>query len=586
METRKVNINRPKVSSSEIQAKQNFAQVESAAKLASKAFYQTTWFGATMASVAIIAVASVLWFNHDPEKQETAAKTDKIESDSTKTLIAYAEDKPCILPPKPSKDKAFDIYTVDASKDGTFTHHTGSEVRFPKGSIVDENGNLVSGDVDIQYREFHNQMDILFSGIPMQYDSAGYNYTFESAGMMQIFGYQNGKQVFVNPEKPIEVKMISHYEGEKYNLYELDTNARNWVNKGKDEIVYEDEPNDVLAIAISSDGDGEIPADTIYSPLHNIKKDVDFTYTTKEQKKKEWIQAKKEVQTVEKSAPKSPETFDESLPQFDLEVDPKEFPEIAVYKGVNFQPLPNERFSLNFGNTVWNSIELNKTSEENIYLVTLKKGDLVEEFKAQPVFEGEDLEQAKKVFEEKFKDYSKKLEEKQKEEAQKLAEYEEAKQQWEDAKKKYEAEMKARQQREENKKRMFDNTQKMYRTFNVTNFGTWNCDSPVKPPSGRSVLAKFKHKVTGVLLTFPTLMLIEKAKNAVFNLSGEKIRKLSFNPKEDNILVGFLPTGEMAIVRPADFKEVGFGTHEYEFEMEIREVDDLSKKEIEAWVMG
>ena len=126
----------------------------------------------------------------------------------------------------------------------------------------------------------------------------------------------------------------------------------------------------------------------------------------------------------------------------------------------------------------------------------------------------------------------------------------------------------------------------MYRTFKVTKFGTWNCDSPVRQPKGRTVLASFKNKLTGLGMVLTSLKLIQKARNAVFNLSGERIRKLSFNPGEENILIGFLPTGEMAIFKPQDFKDIGFGTKEYEFEMDILDVDKLSTKEIEAWIMG
>lgn len=582
METRKINIDRPKISSSEIQAKQNFAQVQAGANIMAKPFYQSTWFGATVASVAIIAVTSAILLSGDPkEKQENnQAQTEQIVSDSTKNLVTYAEDAPCILPPVKGKEKVFDSYTVNVDDKTSFTHQTGSEITIPKGSIVDENGNKVTGDIDIQYREYHNQTDILLSGIPMEYDSAGTKYTFESAGMLQIYGYQNGKQVFINPKKPIEVKMVSNYEGSHYNLYELDTVSRNWVNKGKDEIVYEQTRSNP-----SNDVQINLNGNDISSNEVELQEEVKKTYKAKEQKKTGWVAAKEEVKQVQKTEPREPQAFDETLPHFDLSVDPNEFPEIAVYEGVNFEPVGND-FSLDFGKTVWNSITLKKTSEENLYLVTLKKGSLIESFEAKPVFEGEDLKKAQKVFEQKFADYSKKLEDRKEKEAQKQKEYEAAKAKWEAAKAQFEREREARLAAERQRSRNLNNTNKMYRTFNVFNFGTWNCDTPVRIPRGRTVLASFKNKIAGIAIAFASVKLIIKSKNAVFNLSGERMRKLSYNPKEENILVGFLPSGEMAIFKPSDFNDIKIGTKDYEFEMDVINVDELSEKEIEAWIMG
>ena len=41
----------------------------------------------------------------------------------------------------------------------------------------------------------------------MVYDSAGTKRTFESAGMLDIKGFQNNEPVFINPKKVITIEL-------------------------------------------------------------------------------------------------------------------------------------------------------------------------------------------------------------------------------------------------------------------------------------------------------------------------------------------------------------------------------------------
>jgi hypothetical protein len=210
MENRKININRPNISSEEILKRKNFNEVLSNYQVMTKPFYKTSWFGASVTSLVMVALVTVLVLTNEPEKTSTNTTPIAEVKDSTKQeLVSYKEDAPCIVPPIKDKGVKYDSYTINANKNETITHSTGSKITIPKGSMVDKNGNAVNGEVEIRYREFHDQVDILLSGIPMTYDSLNTTYTFESAGMVQIFGYQNGEEVFVNPNKPIKVEMQS-----------------------------------------------------------------------------------------------------------------------------------------------------------------------------------------------------------------------------------------------------------------------------------------------------------------------------------------------------------------------------------------
>jgi hypothetical protein len=138
-----------------------------------------------------------------------------------------------VKPPIPGWDVAKSLYSVPAGKGGTFQYKSGTSVYIPKDAFVDEQGRKVIGDVQIDYREFQDPLDFVFSGIPMTYDSGGQTHTFESAGMFDIAASQNGKQVFLAKNKTLKMDFASSDDRTSFNFYELDEKKGTWTNKGK-----------------------------------------------------------------------------------------------------------------------------------------------------------------------------------------------------------------------------------------------------------------------------------------------------------------------------------------------------------------
>ncbi|MEO1654321.1 MAG: hypothetical protein AAFU64_12320 [Bacteroidota bacterium] len=102
-----------------------------------------------------------------------------------------------IRPPLPKLDISYQSYTFQASEGDTLKYKTGTEIFVPGDAFVDSSGQSVSGQVEIQYREFHNSLDVLLSGIPMAYDSAGVQTPLQTAGMFDIQALQ-GTQARLN----------------------------------------------------------------------------------------------------------------------------------------------------------------------------------------------------------------------------------------------------------------------------------------------------------------------------------------------------------------------------------------------------
>ncbi|MFI5150249.1 MAG: hypothetical protein ACHQRM_11000 [Bacteroidia bacterium] len=138
-----------------------------------------------------------------------------------------------IQPPVYAWDKPRTLYTVSAQNGAVIEHQSGTKIYVPAGAFVDAEGNAVEGTVQIDYREFHDPVDFLFSGIPMTYDSGGATNLFESAGMFEIAASQNGTQVFLAKDKPVKMDFVSTNASTSYNFYVLDAQKGTWVNKGK-----------------------------------------------------------------------------------------------------------------------------------------------------------------------------------------------------------------------------------------------------------------------------------------------------------------------------------------------------------------
>ncbi len=152
--------------------------------------------------------------------------------ESKKETKVVPEPERFIDPPIKGADVPFKEYMVDAAKGDTVYYPTGSIILFPPNSFVDKDGNVITGNVQVKYREFSKPIDFFLSGIPMNYDSAGVQYTFESAGMCEILAYKDGAPVFVNPASKPEINLASEDSSQIQNLYYLDTAQKKWVNKG------------------------------------------------------------------------------------------------------------------------------------------------------------------------------------------------------------------------------------------------------------------------------------------------------------------------------------------------------------------
>ena len=110
---------------------------------------------------------------------------------------------------------------------------SGTVIQIPADAFVDADGNPVTGNVVIDYREFRDPIDFILSGIPMTYDSGGVNNTFLSAGMFELNASANGKEVFLAKDKTIDMEFASTDSSNTFNFYAFRDGDNNWENIGR-----------------------------------------------------------------------------------------------------------------------------------------------------------------------------------------------------------------------------------------------------------------------------------------------------------------------------------------------------------------
>ncbi|HYG51521.1 MAG TPA: hypothetical protein VD905_11495, partial [Flavobacteriales bacterium] len=457
MENFKFFTDRTPLTPGEIQAHKNFSKVLEQYKNIPVKFYKTGWFKAGLATVTVAATGTILFFATGPNKNND----DKQLAKTVTSPAPYHDETPCVKSPAPVLDVPAVNFTVNAGRDTVLMYETGSVLVYKANSLKNQDGSNVSGNVVIRYREFHNPVEIFASGIPMKYDSAGVDWHLKSAGMIEITAHQNGKPVFIAPEKPIDIKMKSDCTDGEYNVYFLDTNKRNWGFEGVDKTIAENKP------------------DKNSKPVNPGKPPH-----TKEEIAKMKVDTVKIRKELASFLPAKPVAADPKAFTFTLDVLENEFPELKTYGNTRFEVIDKNRvFNAQMFNTEWEDIALKQVVAGSRYEMTLTRGNVKKVFDVMPVLEGKDLKLAQEQYSKKYKEYQNKFDSRVKEEKQKIAKEKEKLAQWEklaaENHRIYNENLQVMNTTTASTDRFMNSTQQMVtRAFQVSKFGYWNCDNP------------------------------------------------------------------------------------------------------------
>ena len=206
--------------------------------------------------------------------------------------------------------KAFASFELDADKGDTIHHVSGSTIIVPAAAFVDKAGKPINGKVDIQYREFDDPVDLFLAGIPQKMEDQH----LQTAGLMQIQGFQDGEPVFINKDRKLQMELKSTVPAdlplEKLKVYAYTGGDKDWKYKMEDKVE-----------VLNEIGKLENPIDSTL--IANNGADGPKT------KAEVLLQLQKKYPLPIK--PLEPSKLSADMQPFDVEINTKDFPELAQY---------------------------------------------------------------------------------------------------------------------------------------------------------------------------------------------------------------------------------------------------------------
>ena len=538
----KFNIDRKPVPDEEINSHKDFGELIKSFKKQSieKARSDISFLkNKKITYTAIIAGATILCtvtyfsvFKNNKAKQTTY---DKITTIPFQTNTQNSKSKKAFIAPPISKlNVPYQKFKLKNDQGATLVTQSNSKIKIPKNAFIDKKGETIIGDVEIQFREFHDQADIVASGIPMKYDSAGIQSHLESAGMIDIKGFQNNEPIFINPKKEITVELQSTQSADKFNMYALDTVAQNWIYLHRDNSLkgqLEKKGVKRTFSQVDSVMNENVITKKLRKQIDEIPPKIDIEKAT---------YSKKINQLPKSIEPTKPAKAIEGRPKFQLDVSAKEFPELATFKNMVFEVgSENKNYNSNLSEITWSSAEISEgTQRGKNYLLTLKLRDRVEKLIVYPALTGKDYDEAIKAYDTKYSEYKNVLAKRLAEEKRLKLEFEKKQAEYIAQQKKLNDDLvkeriKIRQVQEKELANQFNsigNNQKVVRVFQISNFGIYNSDCPNTLPSGEVLHPIYLVNVNTPLLNVSNTYLICKDKNLVYNINPKE--PLRFNPNE------------------------------------------------------
>jgi len=517
---RKIITNRPKISNSEIlKQKQPFKELI-------KNYYSASFAGGSglssflgwgIGGLTLLTVATVIYFSEMSPSENLNEKVVVQQNDSlahegvVEPEITYERS---IKPPYADRIH-YESYRVrNNKKPRTITTKNGSVINLPAKAFVDENGKEVLKNIKIEYRDFYNPVDFFLSGIPMDYDSAGVNYTFTSAGMFEINAMANGKKLYLKEGKKIDIDLVSNEES-TYNFYNYDTLHNEWAYQ------YSESPEDITKVEMN---DGQKTTAMIEQrPLNNhisIRKSGENSDTTFDTTFDTEIQMDMNAQIIVSNVDKGNLEVREPI-NYSFSAN-KEMLKNTSYEGINSLMLEidtKQKFDPNNYSVVWDKVEL--VESDTGLFIQLTKDKIIHAYAVKPVVSLANYDKA-------VKDYEKIVE----------------------IRKGQIVKAKKRQQERRYISEVTNNWV-VTRRIQVTNLGLFNCDSPLPQPLFASVGTRHIKDDHGNRLYYSQLYIAQLNQNTLWQYPNNQ--PWYYSNQLENIAWFITQNGDLAIIYPDKF---------------------------------
>ncbi|MEI7597577.1 MAG: hypothetical protein WCK02_17660 [Bacteroidota bacterium] len=537
MKNFKLNINRQIPSSEVINSRKDFGSLmkDAAAIKSNQKWNSKNWIKPSLfvVTVLVVTLALLIQFKHTDKKNISQNKKELNNNSYVKA-------------PVKSINSAFEIFKIANNKENKLHHSSGTTIFINPYTFGSKNDSI-----EIRYREFKTPCEMLFSGIPMTYDSCGKTYQFESGGMFELLAFKNGKPIQIAKNKEIKIDFIASTRDKSFNFYELDTNRKCWKYIGKEE---------------------------------NTKNDMTYQYNDYKDNQHEInildvSQIDETNKKLEAELPPLPSQPDKKHYRFNIDVEKKDFPELANYKDLQFEIVSSDRvFGKEIYSITWESAEI-KQSKKGLYKLNLSSKNAKYNFYIKPVFEGKDYDSAMTVYNKAFSKYETEIANNKKIKNNLELKYQRTKMNIDAQSKNHAEKIEIQNDKMQVQKGIVEG---LIKTYEIKATGIYNCDKPVELPQGKDVYFTYRNS-DNEQLKIAHAFLITNDRNSYYNISLKKI--LSFNPKKKNCIVVIDEEGNIGLIDNNVFSKITQGTSKCVFSP-VFYSSIKSPKDLEALING
>ena len=521
-------------------------------------------------------------------------RKDDIEPATGKSDFTYQPVYKNVHPPAKQLDVQKEKYTVPSSVSTTLATESNTKITIPPNAFVDAKGNPVNGPVQIDYREFRDPLDFIFSGIPMSFDSSGHTSQFLSAGMFEMNASVNGKQVFLKKGAKIDVQLASRDTTPNYDLYFFNDSTGQWEKK----------PEKIQTASSSTDGLSEamnaywaynrppgsfLDSTTLDQRFQSMKyyytKKSTLNDISKEKKNlftRTWAKLMKNkpslVKIVNTRTRKDSILFSVSRTNY------RTNPEIEIYAQTTWLLKDNLSYK-QFKKTISNTnhfFDVRIKNEEGAYLIKLKGRYGFKEINAVPVSitaNNKITEMKEKQMSKQFRRYDKMLRSRQKIFDRNLKREKRGTDRNNQNLKNYSWQRSKSLMTKEEKKMSFDEwvtysedllkneqvslasrgatTGNIIRSFSISGFGIWNCDQILRIQDPLEIFVDYRSKQDQKLHPSTTYVLNKNINGVLLYDSNGKI---AISSSSQNAMITVSKDGDVAVALPENFNDRDFSS--------------------------
>ena len=536
MKENKIKIDRPIVSSEEINSKQNFTKVVEGFRKIKPPLWKNPWFYGPVGLASLALVLTLTTLNNNEFEEKTTLQESK--------EIELPADTECIHKPVKDLDNKSEVFYVKADKSELVQLVSGTEITFPKGSLI------VSGkdSVRVEVKEFKDKSSVFISGITMDH---GADSAFESAGMIEVSGTVNGEPCDINPSVPVQINFVLNQNPENFPFWKLDTLENKWVDYPVEYKVAQSKHK-----SHTKQNNDKVNLEEYKKLLQNNLKENNVA-----------------IQSVV-----VPNKVDYKLPldgkqKFDLDFDVTDFPELKAFKGMNFEVYTKEAYDKSFTKKTWSDVLLKK--EQEAYFAYFKNKQETFKIQVRPVLNGADKIKSEKDFQKALneaEDLKKELFEKNKEIRKELEDTENKYKQLV-ASFKNQTDKDLELAKESRDGRTMVTANEFVANFSIVSFGIYNCDKVNRYPKTFSRDFIFSYNGSSAV-NIKNAYVFDQNLNIRFSYGSNYkriIQSLGFNKGNENVLITVDESGNLGYVLKFD---------EFSFDKEKLKLTRVDKKDI------